>query len=646
MAIKIKASRKTTIILLAVLFLIVGGSGSYLLWRVNQEDTVAPIDSEAGGRGEYGDCTCTPGNTNKCTCGCEGLVACCEAGRDCNGKQKCYWPEVAFCNPNGTCGCNHYVNTQDLPPDFRCEDTYPTCTPKCPNEYEVFETDKRLDINCDYNYDNAEECYKDCRARCEGCENEYFDKVACRKIPKCGNGKIDDGEQCDPGITTTQCGGKACNSDCTCPEAEPENICDEIGANESIKLTPSSPAYCGDVKYEYVAADSDGVGTITVKLGDTTLDPYIGTDLDNSTRQFIVGTIPGKTYNCNTNEQTLTISWEDAKGASGTDGKCTRTIKYTPGANTCDGGGWDTDGNPGNTEGTRTYKYCENISYSATGEDSHGIGDMTVKLNNQSRSVKPVKTETTATVSEVLSSSSNCLAPGTYTLDISWVDKYGVGGSGKCALKTKFVVSEEIQPEWEIEKIPAELCIDENTENPKAELSYKIQIKNTGSVSGKITQIVDTLDKKVGCASVSGITDGGVCEDGVITWPLSSPLSDFGAGQSKEFSYKYIVNKESFGEYENLVTATVGATGTEGEKTIQDNSNITADCEINEPGLPTGGGIPGTGLFDESENIVTLGAIILFLGLGWTWLNRTYEIVNGKLVQRNKERFERRVVKN
>ena len=40
--------KKTMIIVLLVLFILVGGGGGYLLWRVNQEETVAPTDSDAG----------------------------------------------------------------------------------------------------------------------------------------------------------------------------------------------------------------------------------------------------------------------------------------------------------------------------------------------------------------------------------------------------------------------------------------------------------------------------------------------------------------------------------------------------------------------------------------------------------------------
>lgn len=47
--ISVRVSRKNLIILLVLFFVILGGTGGYLLWRVNQEETVAPTESEAGG---------------------------------------------------------------------------------------------------------------------------------------------------------------------------------------------------------------------------------------------------------------------------------------------------------------------------------------------------------------------------------------------------------------------------------------------------------------------------------------------------------------------------------------------------------------------------------------------------------------------
>ncbi len=42
-----KGNKKTVVIVLLILFVLVGGAGGYLLWRVNQEKTVSPTDSDA-----------------------------------------------------------------------------------------------------------------------------------------------------------------------------------------------------------------------------------------------------------------------------------------------------------------------------------------------------------------------------------------------------------------------------------------------------------------------------------------------------------------------------------------------------------------------------------------------------------------------
>ena len=106
------------------------------------------------------------------------------------------------------------------------------------------------------------------------------------------------------------------------------------------------------------------------------------------------------------------------------------------------------------------------------------------------------------------------------------------------------------------------------------------------------------------------------------------------------------ISKDAFGVYENVVVAK-----TEDGTDLTDDASITADCVVKdsdpEPYVPPTetATVPDTGLFDESENIVVIGGILLFLGLGWTWLTKTYQIVNGKLVERSRERFEQRVVK-
>lgn len=76
--ISVRVSRKNLIILLVLFFVILGGTGGYLLWRVNQEETVAPTESEAGGTTG---CMCCKGS---------GIYVDCEWGE---------WSICSSCSP-------------------------------------------------------------------------------------------------------------------------------------------------------------------------------------------------------------------------------------------------------------------------------------------------------------------------------------------------------------------------------------------------------------------------------------------------------------------------------------------------------------------------------------------------------------------
>lgn len=201
-------------------------------------------------------------------------------------------------------------------------------------------------------------------------------------------------------------------------------------------------------------------------------------------------------------------------------------------------------------------------------------------------------------------------------------------------------------------KIGASQCFNEDTDNPYAVLSYTIKLSNNGEGDGAVVKIVDTLDSKT-VSDPTEISEGGVYADGKITWTFN-PALVLKKNEEKIFTYKITVAKENFGTYKN----TVIATKPDGS-TIETDALTECLCHQTPTPSPTPSPAPTpsptipsdipeqpkTGLFDESENIVTMGAIILFVGLGWTWLSDTYSLVNGKLVQRRREGFEKRVVK-
>jgi len=187
-------------------------------------------------------------------------------------------------------------------------------------------------------------------------------------------------------------------------------------------------------------------------------------------------------------------------------------------------------------------------------------------------------------------------------------------------LTTSFkILAEVLNPNWDISKQAVEKCIDENTENPRAEVSYVISVSNTGQGTGNLDKVVDDPDSKVLESHLSRISSGGIFSGGTIMWDLQGDEEVFTAAQTKTFTYTMTVGKENFGEYNNVATAYPK----EGEP-ITASARITADCEITEPEppLPPEEDLPGTGIFDETESSLAVGVVLLFLGFTWTWIGQ------------------------
>jgi hypothetical protein len=256
-------------------------------------------------------------------------------------------------------------------------------------------------------------------------------------------------------------------------------------------------------------------------------------------------------------------------------------------------------------------------------------------------------TEKEDNIKLLISPGQQYVAPGSYDVRVSWKDGLRIGGSN-CTLQTSFTIAEEIKnPDWDITKIPAESCIDDNTENPKAKLEYTITIKNTGEGSGEITSIVDTLDSKVLETYIENISSNGKFAGGKISWTLTGTDGQFTPGQSKTYTYSLLIPKDAFGTYDNTVTAVPS----EGNSLIA-NASVTADCIVQEsqepeeepvvppeepeapseepealpeepeappeePETPPEEPLPETGIFDNSQNTLLAGFGLLILGFTW-----------------------------
>ncbi|HOT61188.1 MAG TPA: CARDB domain-containing protein, partial [Candidatus Dojkabacteria bacterium] len=302
-----KASKIVFAIAIIVLSVVLG----FLLWRVNQEEDFGPEPGEAGQsyNGACWDCckpdefkydsngkkycpggslcgckvTCGDGVTINKRCSMSDKDACnrcyhaepgktdpvggveCNTGSQC--KNKCYWPEVSYCTGEGKCICKSGSSN-------RCEDTNPKCTPTCPAGYE-----ECSGSNCTGETTNAE-----CSARCAGCDNLYYVKITCRKIPT---------NVCDGGSWVTRPTG---------------NI-----------------AYENNITFSAKAKDSDGIdkASISVKRGTTnipicTTGQTVGciTLAETATETTISGTLSNASNRLQPGNYEITMSWKDKKGAA------------------------------------------------------------------------------------------------------------------------------------------------------------------------------------------------------------------------------------------------------------------------------------------------------------------------------------------
>lgn len=324
--------------------------------------------------------------------------------------------------------------------------------------------------------------------------------------------------------------------------------------------------------------------------------------------------------------------------------------------NVCDGGSWI-------SKPSGNIAYEAGVSFSAKANDKDGIdpNSIVVKKNgtalpkcsgSNTNCISLSEAASETTISGVLSTADGSvkLDPGSYSISMDWKDKKGAT-STTCALSTTFtILEEETNPDWDISKAVVEQCIDENTTNPKSELTYTITVTNTGDGAGRITKIEDILDTKVldGFVQTSTISDAGVYSSGKILWDFSTSPVTVNPGSTKVFTYTMEIDKEHFDTYSNEVTLYP-----EESDSITATANITADCEISdEPEIPETPEVPQTGILDSSIGRLITGIVLVIVGIAVyrvPSMSLHVHVKNGKMYIRDKninkirERFEKRV---
>lgn len=238
---------KTSKVVFALSILLLSATLGYLVWRVNQPETVAPQESEAGGeipvdpRGVPVDkysCACCDDVNNKIFIPVSDQVwnsgtwieTCEEACSDQGGwratsDNNCGIPvNECFCEIWGavsgdykSCGwfCKFPSGTQEAV-EAKAKST---CSPYVAMCKYVQDGPNQVIIE---EYNTSQACY----GLIEQCDNPYSDDLCVEISAVCGDGKIDDGETCDPTATPTGCAsGELCGNDCICSSPSRPSLC-------------------------------------------------------------------------------------------------------------------------------------------------------------------------------------------------------------------------------------------------------------------------------------------------------------------------------------------------------------------------------------------------------------------------------------
>ena len=267
---------------------------------------------------------------------------------------------------------------------------------------------------------------------------------------------------------------------------------------------------------------------------------------------------------------------------------------------TCDGGGW--------TNQPTSVEEGGKISFAGYGEDTGGIDSESIVIEIDGNEVNQgsivLTEEETITNWSVTASG---FSEGDHSVEVSWADNEGNTGD-ECSLTASFTVTpeEKTNPDWEIAKTGTPSCQEGETDDlDYVEVIYSITVTNSGEGEGNIIKIADNLDDKVEEAFLdeSSITSGAEYSDGELVWDFGEEGITFDARESRMYSYKVSVPRESFGIYTNTVTATPS----EGDS-FSANAVIQANCSTTEE-------IPDTGLFEDPSTKIYLGLCLLGFGM-------------------------------
>lgn len=229
-----------------------------------KQPAVTPEPITAGRCEDNNDCgdweVCVEGSCKLCGC-CSGISLECGAS-GCNSDSV---PVYQSATPTECCGiyCDCGISCQYMsfcdeistPAPYNtyrcciggeCSECWcdePNCPPdECTEDYHCQPYGTKGASGCEYGICKEYDCVcKD--AACSNCMYECQTDADCL-LPMCGDGRIDDKEECDPFASPDGCGsGETCTKDCVC---EPDASCGDGVINGSEECDPAaSPDGCG-----------------------------------------------------------------------------------------------------------------------------------------------------------------------------------------------------------------------------------------------------------------------------------------------------------------------------------------------------------------------------------------------------------------
>ncbi len=653
----LRINKKILLIAGIAIFVIVGGVGGYIAWRISQPEEVTPEEAAAGNCSGYdyqydedycndekpdGNCceVCKRKvykNPNPphdwCTENISGSCRDTGAGGDCAGGDDDPPPGGDDDPPGGSCqigsGCNC------------CCDSYSGCGSGC----------NFSGVSCGAG--QIAMCRDGCNGQCEQltathpCAN-CTDANSCNKSWSCPAGyhPVGSGSMSSPGSCSRVVEFQGWCDDCSNPVGcygccEPdgdsdsdsddeENVCDtgsldipasgtEVGVGDTLNIAGW-------------AGDSDGIDKSRIEVfvnGNRVGNASAVDACQNGVRDDLCGQPNPVSWNYNwtvpsEGNHDIYVRWFDTKGKGGSNCEGSTTVTGTdePVYLQVQGRVFCQDENgpiyPIPNAAIQFYKHNAGVNEDmTTGEDGHfRSAANTTQLSDGGFAVRLVSIPDGGEIEETGALYADMEGPvlNTTICDQGTCNECGTsyeqcdGLSSGINYGFQWIYSNcgpPPNPDWDIDKVGTPVCYEEGTEAVYIDIEYVIEVTNVAE-GGDLEYVRDEYDDRIQQDWIlSTNPEASQITADYIQWDIPEGERTFAEGESRQYTYTVriplINNQDLLGEQ---LTNHAIAHLSEGED-LHAYEDILVGC-----------GLPPTGLFDSAAARIALGGILLILGFG------------------------------